>query len=396
MDWKIFSTLFLSIFLSMLGQGIVVPLLPGYAHSLGATGLTIGFIFGAFSISRTIVLPYFGNLSDKKGRKPFIALGLLFYSLVSVGYVISGGIVALVIIRFLQGIASAMILPVAQAYIGEITPLNKEGSMMGLLNISLYAGLSAGPLIGGIVNDLFSIEISFIIMGILCMMGFLVSLIFLPPVRNEQTRDHEKKKIPRRTLLKDKNIVGFFTFRVTHALCIGAFWTFTPLLAHTELNLSGLEIGTVITMSVLVSALLMAPMGILADTMNRRYLIVTGGTAITISMFFISQLHCTWQLYASALLIGIGGGVSMPAILAMSVTMGKDKSAMGFIMSILTMGHSLGMLTGPVITGLLMDLVDFHTAFLGISIIMTVVTISTFFLTADKKVLIAGKSPDLQ
>jgi MFS family permease len=278
-----------------------------------------------------------------------------------------------------------MILPVAQAYIGEITPLNREGSMMGLLNISLYAGLSAGPLIGGIVNDLFSIEISFISMGILCLMGFLVSLIFLPPRNTEHIRSPEKKSFPYRTLLKDRNIVGFFTFRLTHALCIGAFWTFTPLIAHTEFNLSGLEIGTVITMSVLVSALLMAPMGILADSLDRRYLIVTGGAAITISMFFISQLQSTWQLYAASLLIGIGGGISMPAILAMSVTMGKNKSAMGFIMAILTMGHSLGMLIGPVISGLLMDLVDFRTAFLGISITMTVVTTSTFFLTAENR-----------
>jgi len=383
MNWKIFTTLFLSIFLSMLGQGIVVPLLPGYAYSLGATGLTIGFIFGAFSISRTIVLPYFGNLSDRKGRKPFIVLGLFFYSLVSIGYVISSGIIALIVIRFLQGIASAMILPVAQAYIGEITPLNREGSMMGFLNISLYAGLSAGPLAGGIMKDLFSIEISFVTMGILCLLGCLISIFFLPPRQNEQIRHHEKEGLTNRKLLKDRNVFAFFTFRLFHTLCIGAFWTFTPLLAHTEFNLSGLEIGTVITMSVLVSALLMVPMGMLADIMDRRYLIVSGGAAIIISMFFLSQLHSIWQLYAAALLIGIGGGISMPAILAMTVTLGKNKAAMGYIMSILTMGHSLGMLAGPVISGLLMDLIDYHTAFLGICITMMIVTLSTFFLTTE-------------
>lgn len=383
MDWKIFSTLFLSIFLSMLGQGIVVPLLPGYAYSLGASGLAIGFIFGVFSISRTVVLPYFGNLSDRQGRKPFISLGLFIYGLVSIGYILSSGIIALIIIRFLQGIASAMILPVAQAYIGEITPLNREGFMMGLLNISLYAGLSAGPLIGGIVKDLFDIDFSFISMGILCFLGFLISLFFLPPRKNENIRSHGKEGLTNFTLLKDRNIFAFFTFRLTHALCIGAFWTFTPLLAHTEFNLSGLEIGTVITLSVLVSALLMAPMGLLADTMDRRYLIFSGGTAIILSMFFLSQLHDVWQLYTAAILIGVGGGVSMPAILAMTVTLGKNKAAMGYIMSILTMSHSLGMLAGPIISGLLIDIIDYHSAFLGFSITMTIVTIVSFFLITD-------------
>ncbi|MBW2575913.1 MAG: MFS transporter, partial [Deltaproteobacteria bacterium] len=71
-DKKIFGTLFFSIFGTVTGVGIVVPLLPVYAHNLGASGIYIGLIFGSFSLSRTFLLPYFGRYSDKKGRKPFI------------------------------------------------------------------------------------------------------------------------------------------------------------------------------------------------------------------------------------------------------------------------------------------------------------------------------------
>ncbi|MBW2663313.1 MAG: MFS transporter, partial [Deltaproteobacteria bacterium] len=80
---KIFGTLFFSIFAAVTGVGIVVPLLPVYAHDLGATGIYIGLIFGSFSLSRTFFLPYFGRLSDKKGRKPFIVAGLFTYALIS-------------------------------------------------------------------------------------------------------------------------------------------------------------------------------------------------------------------------------------------------------------------------------------------------------------------------
>ncbi|MEJ2097328.1 MAG: MFS transporter, partial [Deltaproteobacteria bacterium] len=82
-DKKIFGTLFFSIFAAVTGVGIVVPLLPVYATELGASGLYIGFIFASFSLSRTMFLPYFGRLSDRKGRKKLIISGLLAYAVVS-------------------------------------------------------------------------------------------------------------------------------------------------------------------------------------------------------------------------------------------------------------------------------------------------------------------------
>ncbi len=127
---KIFGALFFSIFAVVTGVGIVVPLLPVYAHDLGASGLTIGLIFGAFSLSRTAFMPYFGRLSDKKGRKPYIMAGLIGYALISIAFIASEDVQALIFFRFIQGIASAMIMPIAQAYIGDITPAGREGTTM--------------------------------------------------------------------------------------------------------------------------------------------------------------------------------------------------------------------------------------------------------------------------
>ena len=136
-NWTVLRVLFFAIFSSMLGAGLVVPLLPSYAHSLGATGLQIGLIFAAFSLSRTLFLPYFGHLSDLKGRKPFITLGLLAYCMASVAYMFSNDVSSLILIRSFQGITAAMILPVAQAYAGELAPKGKEGLVMGVINVSL-------------------------------------------------------------------------------------------------------------------------------------------------------------------------------------------------------------------------------------------------------------------
>ncbi|MFC1914030.1 MFS transporter [Chloroflexota bacterium] len=66
----------LSIFSSMLGVGIVAPLLPLYAEDMGATGIWLGIIFGSFYISRSIVMPIMGKLSDRRGRKLILGSGL--------------------------------------------------------------------------------------------------------------------------------------------------------------------------------------------------------------------------------------------------------------------------------------------------------------------------------
>ena len=174
MDVKIFGTLFMAVFATTTGAGLVAPLLPIYARELGAGALQIGMIFGAFSLSRSIFVPYFGKMSDVKGKKPFLSLGLFIYFVLSILYVFSNQIQTLILLRLGQGVASAMILPVAQAYVGMLTPKNREGFTMGLFNVSLYGGLSVGPVLGGMVKDWFGFRISFLSMGILALFGFLL------------------------------------------------------------------------------------------------------------------------------------------------------------------------------------------------------------------------------
>ena len=135
LDKKILATLFFSVFATVTGVGIVVPLLPIYAHDLGASGIYIALIFGAFSISRIIFLPYFGWLSDKKGRKPFIIFGLIAYAFISLAFILSKSVTSLIVVRFFHGAASAMLIPVIQAYVADITPSGREGLTMGLHNM---------------------------------------------------------------------------------------------------------------------------------------------------------------------------------------------------------------------------------------------------------------------
>ena len=381
LDKKIFGTLFFSIFTAVIGVGIVVPLLPVYAHDLGASGLYIGLIFGVFSLSRTIFLPYFGRLSDKKGRKPFITAGLISYTVVSAAFLFSTNIETLILIRFIQGIASAMIMPVCQAYVGEITPAGKEGFVMGMFNMSMFFGLSIGPLIGGFVKDYYSLDTAFVCMGFLSLTAFLTCLFFLPPVVTEKNYGSGKAPKEWKHIIGDRKMAGLFLFRFAYTASIGIIWAFLPVLANLEFSLSGFSTGILVTLGVLISGILHTPMGIAADKFNKRMLVAVGGLVIVFSMVFFGKAESFNDLLFSSILFGIGGGISMPALMALAVYKGKETDAMGSVMALITTAHSLGMLIGSLAAGLIMDMSRLREAFYSGAVIMVLGMIVFLFLT---------------
>ena len=355
--------MFFAIFTTVTGVGIVVPLLPVYANDLGATGVYVGMIFGSFAISRTFLLPLFGRLSDQKGRKPFIVTGLFAYTVISIAFVFSASVETLIILRFIQGAASAMIMPVVQAYVGELTPDGSEGYAMGLFNLSLFLSLSLGPLMGGGIKDVWSLDAAFISMGLLSGIGFLLCSFFLPAVSKEAVKKTGKELVPWSNLVKDTGLITIFLFRYAYVACIGVIWCFLPVFADTEFGLSGSLIGILVTLGVFVSGLLQLPMGYAADRINKRIMVITGGILSTLGMILPYFAASFWDLVVAISVFGIGGGISMPAIMAYAVIKGDAKKAMGSVMSIMTVAHSLGMLTGAMVAGLAMDFLSLRFSF---------------------------------
>jgi multidrug resistance protein len=371
---KIFGTLFFSIFAAVTGVGIVVPLLPIYAHDLGASGLYIGFIFGAFSLSRTFFLPYFGRLSDLKGRKPLIVPGFLAYALISVAFIYSNSIDTLIVIRFVHGIASAMLMPVIQAYIGDITPKGREGITMGIFNMSLFLGLSLGPVIGGFLKDHFSLQSTFLCMGLLALIGFFLSLFLLPPTASERVMDQTKNPFSWKMLLGDRHVMGLFLFRFAYVNCVGIIWGFIPLLADMEFAASSSVIGFLVMLGVFISGLIHVPMGYLADRISKYLIVTVGGLMVSYAIFSFVWAGRLEDLVIATIIFGLGGGISMPALMALAVLKGSRINAMGSIMALMTVAHSLGMLCGALAGGLMMDFFKLRWAFPMGAVIMMIST----------------------
>lgn len=363
MNKQIFGTLFFSLLATITGVGIVVPLLPVYARHEGASGLYIGLIFGAFSISRTFLLPLFGRLSDRKGRKPFIIAGLVSYALVSVAFILFNKVSHLIVIRFFQGIASAMIMPVIQAYVGDITPSGREGFVMGLFNMSLFFGLSLGPVVGGVINDHFSLHAAFVCMGLLALVGAGLSYWMLPSTRDESVFRKGQPPLKWGAIIGDRVIIGLFCFRLVYTASIGVIWGFVPVLADLSFDVTSAQIGVLVMLGVLISGVIQTPMGYLADRLSRKAMVLTGGALAGIAVLAFQWATSYVQLLVASVVFGMGGGIAMPAVMAMAVLKGNQTDSMGTVMSVLTVAHSLGMLIGAIFAGVMMDWFKLQHAF---------------------------------
>lgn len=144
--------IFLTVFVDLVGFGIVIPLLPFYAQSLGASGVEVGLLLSVFSLVTFVCMPFWGRLSDRYGRRPIlivtIAVSLIGYVL----FATASSLWALFISRTLAGIGNAN-LSVAQACIADVTPAEQRSKGMGLVGAAFGLGFVFGPMIGGIFSD---------------------------------------------------------------------------------------------------------------------------------------------------------------------------------------------------------------------------------------------------
>ena len=160
-----FCILFVAAFAAMLGLGIISPFLPVFAARHKINGFWLGMIFAGFGISRAVIMPFVGRVSDRGGRKIFVTSGLFLYTIISLFYVPTLNEYTLTIVRMLRGLAAGMIIPIILAYVGDISEKGKEGFTTGAMNTAFYLGLGSGPLLGGILHEAFGFDAVFIAMS---------------------------------------------------------------------------------------------------------------------------------------------------------------------------------------------------------------------------------------
>ncbi len=344
--------LLVAVFSAMLGLGIVAPLMPLYAESLGATGIWLGAIFSGFSFARTVFMPVIGKLSDKYGRKPFLALGLLLYTFISIAYMFTTNVEQLTAVRIFHGFSSAMVIPTAMAYVSEIAPKGQEGKYMSTFNTSFLLGIGFGPIIGGFLKDLFGIKAAFCAMAALTAFAFLVVMIFVPSRRPKVKRGFR--------LVFDRTMNALITFRVSNAFRLAMIMAFLPVLIS---RFSGIQIGVIISTVILSNAVLQRFFGQLADRFDRVKLAVFGSSISTAAFLCLPLFSVRFtEVLALCLAMGVGGAISMPSVSAMAAELGR-RFGHGSVMGVFNMAMGLGMAISPILAGYIVDWLGLAKAF---------------------------------
>lgn len=377
MNKKTFVILVATMFISMLGFGIVVPLLPIYADQLGASALEIGFINAGFSLALMVSLPFMGRLSDRMGRKVFLCAGLVILTVASLGFIWAQNPLQLILVRVFQGIGASMHLPIAQAYLGDITPEGEEGKWMGHFSAILFSSMGIGPLFGGVLTDLFSINTTFLAMAALCLVGLIATIIFLPEVARKATL--EKQSTVFAGLMKSNILKGAFAFRIATGFSMACIMTFLPLFASQNLGLSVSLIGLLIA-SRTPLALLQSYTGTLADKYSRRVLVVAGSAAAIIFIALMPTAGSFWPLLAMYALMAIGTAFAMPAATAYVVEEGRV-FGMGASMALFMMAMQIGNGVGPIMLGGIVDFTGIESAFYSAAAILLMGIVAFIWFT---------------
>lgn len=181
-----FQMLFFAVFIDLFGFGIIIPILPDIAvDNFGASGFEYGLILAFYSLMQFLFAPFWGSLSDKRGRRPVILIGLGGSSIGFAIFAIATNLYMIYLARIVAGIFTSATLTVANAYIADTTTPQERGAAYGKITAAFGLGFALGPGAGGLLADsaIFGLsgqEITGFFSAGLALLNLVGAFIFLP------------------------------------------------------------------------------------------------------------------------------------------------------------------------------------------------------------------------
>lgn len=375
--------IYLTIFINLVGFGMVFPLLPYYAAEFQASEVMIGFLAASFALAQFLFSPFWGSLSDRVGRKPIISIALLGLSVSFLVFAFAHNLTWLFISRFLQGVFSGAALPVAQAYVADITSKEERIKGMGNLGGSLALGFIFGPAIGGLLSTV-DISFPFLAAGFVAIINFILVQVFL----RESLKEKSKKLVITTGLFNFKRM--FFALKgEMGALFILIFlWSYAlsnnqvavPLLGYEHLNLSAPSIGLFFSGMGVVSALIqMVFLSKVTRKIGEHKTAVFGLLIMAVSLFLMPFSPVAGVMATFMLTVALGSSLARPTITTL-ISKGTDQGQ-GAIMGVSTAFESFGRILGPLLGGWLYSVFGYSTPF---TLSAALILIGLFFVIQRK------------
>jgi multidrug resistance protein len=361
--------IFVTVFIDLLGFGIIIPLLPFYAESFGANAFTIGLLGTSFSLMQFLFSPIWGRWSDKIGRKPIILIGLLGSCVSYFTLAVAASLPLVFLARIIGGIAGANI-PTAQAYIADVTTPENRAKGMGLVGAAFGMGFVFGPALGGVLSRI-GPSTPMWCASALCFANFLAAWALLPESRTPAPHAETLGRLAafRRAVGHPQLLLLLALYFVVTVSFSGFEATFA-LFTERRFGFTAATIGLVFTF---IGVILAVVQGVLVGRVVKRVgearVIAAATLLIAISLGLVPFSGTVPLLMVTLGALAAGMGFNGPSLSSM-VSKLSDPNDQGGILGLASSLSSLGRVIGPAWGGFLFDRFGMTMPYLSAAAIM--------------------------
>ncbi len=377
------SLIFLTVFIDLLGFGILIPILPSFAiKELGVDEAAVGIAIAIYSLVQFIFNPILGRLSDKHGRKPVIVICLLINALGYVIFAFTSSYLILLVSRIVAGIGGSSIA-VAQAYIADVTTKENRSKGMGIIGSAFGLGFVFGPLIGGFLSKLGYMETG-LGAASFSFIAFIVTMILLPESLTDRSGFIETKRKLFNTdailkAFKNPNLAIlislFFILTFSFANIYGTFALLgLQVYGFTDLQ-NGYMFGIIGFSSALVQGGLIGP---LTKFIGKKRILIIGSFLIMVTLAIIPYAGNFLWLAVDSIFLSFGTGMLQPTLLSLISEVASD-TEQGMTLGVNQSLSALARMFGPLWGGFAFEFFGYPFPFLTGAAFMFLIVIASIF-----------------
>jgi multidrug resistance protein len=365
------GVIFLTVLIDLIGFGILLPILPYYAKTFGARGLTFGVLVGSYSAVQFVATAVLGRISDRTGRRPVLLTTMLINAAGYLLFAFAGSYWALLVSRLVSGLGGGNI-SVAQAYIADVTTAEDRSKGMGVIGAAFGLGFIIGPAVGGLAGHYWGHSAPGFFAAGLSLLNFLLAWRILTESLHEEHRvrrdlfglSHlgEALASPRLRALMVVWFIAPFAF--------AGYSTVLPLYAASRFQWTSKDLGWLFTVVGITAAVVQGWLfGRLTKRFGDRTLLIVGCAGMAAGIAIVPFAGSPAALYGWTVLLAFGNSLASPAMSGM-VSVLAGASEQGAVLGAAQAFSALGRLAGPEALGGTYDRGGAVAMFVGAGAIM--------------------------